>query len=297
MQSIDPPRHAGFGQRYNDRVRAMLFVGSVVLLQACATPSQQFDRTAQALALSRLELQGQPYRHVAYRNRATDSGSVLHVYIEGDGTPWLYTEGDEPSAPPRYWIAADPTPRRPIMLQLMAEDRAPSLFLGRPCYHGLTQSAGCNPLLWTHERYSPQVIESMVSALRQYLSARPDVDLVLLGHSGGGTLAMLMAPHFARTKAVVTLAGNLDTAAWTEYHRYSPLAGSLNPATQAPLPTAVLQLHLIAANDSAVPYRIVEPMLSQQPGAIVDIVPDIDHTCCWEKHASRLRNVLAKHNL
>ena len=75
-------------------------------------------------------------------------------------------------------------------------------------------------------------MSSMASALRRYLS-RGDIDrLVWLGYSGGGTLAMLLAPRFDQTTDVVTVAANLDIDAWTDRHGYSRLSGSLNPARQ-----------------------------------------------------------------
>ena len=82
------------------------------------------DRQAKQLGMQRVELTGTNYQHAIYRNSAR--GITLHVYLAGDGTPWLE----------RYRIAPEPTPRRPLTLQLMAHDSSPSVLLGRPCYHG-----------------------------------------------------------------------------------------------------------------------------------------------------------------
>ena len=70
----------------------------------------------------------------------------------------------------------------------------------------------------------------MAAALSDILQRRPYQGLVLIGYSGGGVLAMLLAEQFPATQAVVTVAGNLDTDAWAIEHGYSPLRGSLNPA-------------------------------------------------------------------
>ena len=73
---------------------------ALVLLNACASASQLMDRQAQQLGLLRLEFTGTDYQHVIYRN--TVHGDILHVYLAGDGTPWVG----------RYRVAADPTPPR-----------------------------------------------------------------------------------------------------------------------------------------------------------------------------------------
>ena len=67
----------------------------------------------------------------------------------------------------------------------------------------------------------------------------------MIGYSGGGTLAQLVAEKFTQTRAVVTLAGNLDLAAWVQLHDYTPLGGSLNPAERPPLPGHILQIHYV----------------------------------------------------
>ena len=83
------------------------------------------------------------------------------------------------------------------------------------------------------------------------------------------------------TRAVVTVAGNLDVGAWTREHGYAPLTGSLDPALRPPLPSRVAQLHLLAGRDESVPPAITESAIAQQAGAQRWLFPDFDHTCCW----------------
>jgi esterase/lipase len=106
-------------------------------------------------------------------------------------------------------------------------------------------------------------------------------DFVLIGHSGGGVLAMLLAPRIPNVKMVVTIAANLDIDRWTQYHGYSPLLSSLNPATQAPLPDNIVQLHLVGESDSNVPIQLVRPVIDKQSNAQLLHYPGYDHTCCW----------------
>ena len=61
-----------------------------------------------------------------FYNQTKRKSDYLHVYIEGDGEPFMRN---------RY-ISPDPTSKQGLMLSLMALDPAPSVLIGRPCYHG-----------------------------------------------------------------------------------------------------------------------------------------------------------------
>ena len=68
---------------------------------------------------------------------------------------------------------------------------------------------------------------------------------------------MLLAERFKQTRAVVTVAGNLDPDRWVAQHGYSPLVGSLNPARRPPLPSHILQLHFVGGRDRNVPRDLL----------------------------------------
>lgn len=244
----------------------------IAQISGCANPSQRMDERAADLGYRRVVVQGEGYEHVAYikQDRATAS-STLHVYLEGDGAPWVR----------RRVAAADPTPRTPLMFDLMPLDPAASVYLGRPCYHGVSNGRGCTPDLWTDRRYSETVVASMSAALDK-LSTDYRA-LVLLGHSGGGTLAMLIAERLPKTKTVVTVAANLDTARWTDLHQQPALSASLNPATRPPLPPRIRQMHIAGGRDGNVPPLLVRDAIGQQPGAAFKVFPDQDHHCCWRE--------------
>jgi len=163
----------------------------------------------------------------------------------------------------------------------MARDEAPAVFLGRPCYQGMTGDPGCTAQLWTRARYSRQVVDSMAAALNKLLQRNGYSRLVLIGYSGGGTLAMLLADRFAETEAVITVAGNLDPDAWATLHRYNPLEGSLNPKALSALPDSVAQYHLVGERDRNTPAWLVQAALENQPQARVIIWKGFDHACCW----------------
>ena len=175
----------------------------------------------------------------------------------------------------------------------MARDPAPSLYLGRPCYHA---ASPCDPRAWTLERYSEQVVDSLVQALRQL--ATPEQPLALIGYSGGGTLALLMAERLPRVVAVVTVAGNLDPDAWTALHDFTPFSGSENPAHRPPLPARVRELHFAGERDRVVPADLVREAAARRPGAIVEVVPGASHAEGWEAFwptaLERLEQALAR---
>jgi pimeloyl-ACP methyl ester carboxylesterase len=265
---------------------------STLTLLACAAPARRMDDQARQLGLSREVLTGTGYRHVVYHKAARNpshlvhsggaGGNMLHVYLDGDGTPWVT----------RTRIAADPTPRHPLVIRLMARDAAASLYLGRPCYHGQAGAPACHPRLWTSHRYGPEVVDSMTAALNRFLERANLKELVFIGYSGGGALAMLLAERFEQTRAVVTIAGNLDPARWAAWHGYTPLGGSLNPARRPPLRDNIVQLHFVGGRDRNVPPDFADFVDKQHQCANVILMPEFDHVCCWEATWPRILDQL-----
>src|SRR5713226_5366385 len=242
----------------------------LALLGGCARPAERFNERASALGFGATRVEGEGFMHVVYRAEGwrPDEGRILHIYLDGDGTP---SERGRP--------AADPTPRDPLVLRLMALDLAPSVYLGRPCYHGLSAAPPCVPALWTDARYSEAVVVSLAAAARRLLAMTGHTEIVWLGYSGGGTLAMLLAARMAETAGVVTVAANLDVDGWADLHGQSRLAGSLSPARRPPLPPRIYQRHYAGGRDRVVPPGIVAA------GDILPetlrVIPDYGHTCCW----------------
>ncbi|MEO8304981.1 MAG: hypothetical protein ABI724_12750 [Betaproteobacteria bacterium] len=246
-------------------------MGMLAALSACATPAERFDRRASALGLQATRLSGEGFTHRAYVAGMQPGSNTLHVYIEHDGTPWIDFDH----------VSDDPIPRRPFALELMAKDSGPRLFLGRPCYFESRADSQCNPLVWTHGRYSTAVVSSMVTALRSFLSLHPYRYVVLVGYSGGGTLAWLMASRIPETTRVVTIAANLDVDEWAHIHGYSPLSGSLNPTLAPALAPSIDQLHYVGGRDTNVTPSVVGSFARRHPEARVIEIADFDHRCCW----------------
>jgi hypothetical protein len=244
-----------------------------IVLSACSTPQARIDRLARQAELTRDIVPGAAFRHVIYRPNSPRSGSgaQLHVYIEGDGTPYL----------DRNTIATDPTPRAPLALHLMLLDTAPSLYLGRPCYFGLAKDPGCDASYWTLKRFSPEVVQSMAAALKFEIARSGQRHITLIGHSGGATLALLVADRVPEVERVITIAGNLDVEGWARLHHYSPLSGSLNPMI-SPLHRSDLELiHFAGGDDKTIPAAMITAAAAHIGGRVT-VMPHFDHECCWE---------------
>jgi pimeloyl-ACP methyl ester carboxylesterase len=254
--------------------RAALF--GALLLAACAgfreVQLHHAEEIAHSGGLLPLTLEAGGFRVFGFE-RPGPRQSVLVVYIEGDGLAWT-----------NPWQAStDPTPTDPIGLQLAAADPArPLLYLARPCQFIVSQ--GCRPALWTDERLS----EAMVDVFQRVIdNARQRTDsrrIGLIGYSGGGALATLLAERRDDVAWLITVAANLDLAAWVRSRDTAPLSGSIDPAAQIHTIERLPQTHFAGSDDAVVPPRVVESFMARLPPnapARLVIVPDFDHFCCW----------------
>ncbi len=245
---------------------------ATIALAACSTPQTRIDRLAHQAGLVREIVPGAPFRHVIYRPGSPRVGPELHVYIEGDGSPYL----------DRNTVAPDPTPRMPVALDLMSLDPSPSLYLGRPCYFGLAQDPGCSPSYWTLKRFAPEIVQSLAAALEFELARAAQRHVTLIGYSGGAALALLVADRVAEVDRVITVAGNLDVGGWVRLHHYIPLSGSLDPSTSGLHRTDLEMIHFAGGDDRNVPAAMIAAAAARLGGS-VSVIPHFDHHCCWER--------------
>jgi hypothetical protein len=254
-------------------VKSRIPLLSAMLLAACASPAEHFSTRAKKLGFAESEIYSGQFRHRIFTrivSQKTTSNKVLHVYLDGDGTPWQHHQ----------WPAKDPTSRNTIILELMSQDNASAMLLGRPCYHGFNKSSFCNDKFWTSHRYSETVVSSMSTALKKWVEKSDFKKVVLIGYSGGGTLAMLIAQQLPNVAVVVTIAANLDVDAWSAYHHSLPLTDSLNPLKLS-LSSSVKQIHLAGMQDRVVPADLVKAFAEKQENSRFIAYPDFNHHCCW----------------
>jgi pimeloyl-ACP methyl ester carboxylesterase len=111
--------------------------------------------------------------------------------------------------------------------------------------------------------------------------------LNLVGHSGGGVIATLLAQRRNDIDTLVTVASPLALQAWVQHHLVSPLTGSLDPATSV-MPVLVAKaVHFAGEKDTVVPPAVIDVFVRTQGGRMVGLA-DQDHECCWASAWPRL---------
>ncbi|MCP4492816.1 MAG: alpha/beta hydrolase [Gammaproteobacteria bacterium] len=204
--------------------------------------------------------------------------STLNVYIEGDGLAWLA----------KSTISTDPTPINPTGLKLaLRHPQGNAVYLARPCQYTASSEAGsCNKHYWTDSRFAEQVIASTNEALNKLKAEFGARQLQLLGYSGGGAVAALVAARRDDVIKLITVAGNLDHQAWTTHHHISPLSSSLNPADYHQQLAHIEQVHFVGSYDKVIPPFLAQQFVADLPSysqAQVVIIPRQEHGCCWER--------------
>lgn len=266
------PNHPRAVDRVSSLARTAALAAAALAVAACASPVRRADAIAARGGLTRAVVCSRRFHHVIYRSRIAPD-APLFIFIGGDGSPWV--DGGRR-------IAADPTAREPLALELAAHTHGGTvLYLGRPCYLGLAALPECRPTDWTSGRYSRAVVASLTAVANRFIRRHPAREVVLIGHSGGGALAVLMAPKVAGVRAVFTIAANLDVAAWTALHGYLPLTGSLDPARAPALPSGIREIDLAGGRDKNVPPWLIERYEAGHPRARLWVLPRFDHQCCW----------------
>ncbi len=199
----------------------------------------------------------------------------LVVYIEGDGLAYL--SATRP--------AQDPTPVDPVALRmaLVHPGDGPVAWLARPCQY-MTIRPPCVPAYWTDARWASEVVDSAGLALDQLKRDTGAAKLVLVGYSGGGALAALLAERRHDVVALVTVAANLDLDSWVRAHDLAPLARSLNPAAVAAALAALPQIHISGGRDTVVGRDVLQAFMDRLPTTALVRVLDIadqDHGGGW----------------
>jgi hypothetical protein len=256
----------------------------ICVLVGCANIAPQVrrehaDTLAAAQKWHRWSVPTDKFVLTAYVPSTPPHSDVLAIYIEGDGFAWITSS--QPSD--------DPTPRDPIGLRLaMRHAPGTSLYLARPCQYVEDRDArGCTKSYWTDRRFAPEVISATDQAIDAMKARFGAHRLVLIGYSGGGAVAALVAARRKDVMQLVTIAGNLDQAAWTRLNRIRPLEGSLNPADAWRDLQTMPQLHFVGARDDNVSVAVTASYAGRfPPGAPlrIQVVSEADHSCCWVEH-------------
>jgi hypothetical protein len=260
------------------RLASLIAILCCVGLTACAGLEQRSDIAAGVAAgagLARADTPGGPFT-LATWSRIGDPHAPLTVYIEGDGFAWATANQ----------VSPDPTPTDPLALRLAALDPAANvLYVARPCqFQPPAGAVACDPVYWTSRIYSPEVVAS-VDAVIGAFARRTSGRVRLVGYSGGGAVAVLVAAAgLIDVQDLRTVAGDLSSARFTAYHRVSPYSGSLDPADSAARLKGLPQIHFVGGRDDVVPVLIARDYEARMGASVctaVVTVPEAAHEQGW----------------
>jgi len=264
-------------QRNRTSANRTLAVLASLLMTACVggDPRLRLGELSAAAGMTVAEIPAGGFAITTAR-RLRAPGAAVRVYVEGDGYAWR--DRNTPSA--------DPTPRRATGLALAIADPGPNvIYLARPCQYSLDHSPACGEALWTDRRFSEDVIASLDEVLDRLLAPDPGPPLELVGYSGGGAVAALLAARRTGVSSLRTVAGNLDHVRLNRLHGVSPMSGSLNAADVAPVLATLPQIHYVGADDPIVAPEIAEAFVGRMADrhcVQVERVAGTTHEKGWE---------------
>ncbi|MDQ6959723.1 MAG: hypothetical protein Q9M27_01740 [Mariprofundaceae bacterium] len=254
---------------------------AALLIAGCIHVPTAADRTQRALAMAKQAgwhqqiIATDRFDLAAFTPQHPVKTDTLIVYIEGDGLAWIS----------RSTPSTDPTPVHPLALQLALREPEAAVYLAHPCQYAKdAQKRNCSAKYWAGYRFAPEVIHAENEAVDKLKQQSGASRLVLVGYSGGGGTAALIAAKRKDVVYLVTIAGNLDTAAWANLHRISPLTGSLNPADFWQALQYIPQTHYVGEQDRTVPPAVARSYAARFPPEhqpVIVVLPGFDHHCCW----------------
>lgn len=210
---------------------------------------------------------------------------VLAMPVSADGSLTIFIEGDGYAWQSRSRPSNDPTPITQTVLSLATAQTSGNVaYLARPCQFVGADSRNCNVSLWTGARYSEPVVAALDEAISYLLSRQPTQTLRLIGYSGGGTLAALLAARRTDVSSFVTIAAPLDIDAFTTHHGVTPLTASLNPRDYVNALAIIPQVHIVGGEDDVIPEEIASRYLDALPNqrcVQMLVVPDATHWSGW----------------
>jgi RPE3 domain-containing protein len=208
--------------------------------------------------------------------RITDKNLPYVFYIEGDGhVSEKYAE-----------VSDNPTPLTTMLLKLAVMDNRPNIvYIARPCqYTPLELNPKCSLNdYWVEKRLGQEVIDSINNVINIISNGQK---FSLVGFSGGGGVAVMVAVKNKNVNDIITIAGNLDIVTFDKTHNgKGHLSHSLNPINYARQVSNIPQLHLSGGDDKRVPPFIAQRYVEASNSLCVKqrIIPDTTHVKGWEK--------------
>jgi len=213
---------------------------------------------------------------IATWQKVTNPAAPYKIYIEGDGHAFN-SHGR---------ATQDPTPRGTLVRELAFGDNSPNvIYLARPCQY--VKSPICSKRHWATARFAPEIINAEYEAIKQIAGDEP---VILVGFSGGAQVAGLIATAKPglNVKKIITIAGNLDHLAWTQYHNLPPLSESMNLESYYKQFAQIPQIYYVGSDDKVMPPVLVREFVGNND--LIVEVKGATHNTDWEVIYNKIWN-------
>jgi pimeloyl-ACP methyl ester carboxylesterase len=218
----------------------------------------------------------------AHTKSKTNSTKII-VLIEGDGASW--TRGG--TLPPK-----NPTPRQSMLIDFFSAENglsANQIYLGRPCqFIEPKRFRDCDISDWTSHRYAKKQTERIFAALLYWLNKLEQSSSIhLIGHSGGGLMAVRLAFELRQTdfqvNSITAISSPIDPEYWTENRGFSPLqidsySEELNWAVQH----QCIDLW-IGKDDWLISLEDIRPTIRKKMANKIRVIPKASHSKGWQQ--------------
>lgn len=253
--------------------KSVILLFLFALVSSCATYNPELELTGKLSKFKKVLVQGDDFLITTYQ-KITDSKKPYIFYIEGDGRVALN----------RHRLSDNPTPRQKMFIELAALDKRPNIvYVARPCqYTPMELNPKCNSDYWSSKRMSNDSVESLNKVINKVNNGQK---FSLIGFSGGGAVAVLIAARNNNVRDIITLAGNLDHKSFTKFHRSNPITDSLNPIEYTDSVKSIPQIHISGGKDTRVPAFIAAKFVDKinSPCATHKIYKKASHNSGWDK--------------
>lgn len=206
---------------------------------------------------------------IASWQKIRNPNGKFKVYIEGDGASF-----DAYGRP-----TDNPTPKGTLLREIAFLDNNPNvIYLARPCQY--VMGGICSQRHWTSARFAREVVNAEYEAIKRIVKNN---DVVLVGFSGGAQVAGLLsvAKKGLNVKKLVSIGGNLNHEAWSDWHNLAKLDESLNLADYREEYLKIPQIHFVGTKDKVVPKELTYEFLEGKQEYIVEVVAT--HTAGWDE--------------
>jgi pimeloyl-ACP methyl ester carboxylesterase len=142
------------------------------------------------------------------------------------------------------------------------------------------------PEAWARGRYAELIVASMNRVVDHFAVPFTHPHINLIGYSGGGAIAALIAARRHDIDSLRTIAGNLDPAATSRYHAADMDADFLDPMMIAQRLSLIPQVHYVGAGDRVVPAFLATNFIKAEgPSFCVALTsfPGVTHKTGWEQ--------------